>query len=83
MLLQEIHDYLDDLNALHGGEEYLCLVCHATEYEPRQGISHDPACLILRLRLEYHVECLSGQCPALGGELSFYRTIMVKMHRGM
>lgn len=46
----KIENQLDDFNAKYGTEGNLCLFCYSKTYNGRQGIIHNPDCLILSLR---------------------------------
>ena len=48
--VQQLHDYLDDLNAKLGSQKELCLLCHSRTYNGKEGINHEEWCLIQQLR---------------------------------
>lgn len=53
-LLQEAHDWIDELNNQAPGEpgnNSICYVCHQTGYDT-QGLKHTDNCILIRIRHE-------------------------------
>ncbi len=51
-LLKEAHDVMDTVNGDHGEEGRLCLFCGQDKYNGKEGIIHNPDCIIKRIRVE-------------------------------
>ncbi len=49
-LLQKAYGKMDDANAEWGNPSFLCVYCHAMDYDIAVGIVHQQGCIILTMR---------------------------------